>query len=288
MCRPTLFRHRRRRLDRRRAPRFVDADPVSYTIDAARLEAAITTRTRAIMPVHLYGQAADLDPILRSPSACKLGHRGCGASTGAKYRGRRVGALARAGCFSFYPGKNLGAYGEGGAIVTNDGELARRARMLRDHGSERKYTHEVIGYNFRLEGIQAAVLRVKLGYLDAWNERRRAHAACYRESLRELELELPQEMSYAHHVYHLYVMQTNERDALHAALARAGVQAGIHYPLPLHLQPAYASFGHRRGDFPVTERLAERVLSLPMFPELTEEQLRVVADACAQAMAAVA
>ncbi|MEJ7708842.1 MAG: DegT/DnrJ/EryC1/StrS family aminotransferase [Pyrinomonadaceae bacterium] len=264
-------------------PVFVDVDARSYTLDVSQIEAAITTRTRAIMPIHLYGQAADLDPIFEIAERHNLQViEDAAQAHGTKYKGRRVGALARAGCFSFYPGKNLGAYGEGGAIVTNDPEVARLARMLRDHGSERKYTHEIIGYNFRLEGLQAAVLRVKLGYLDGWNELRRAHAARYRELLDGMDLDLPSDMPYSHHVYHLYVVQTAERDALQAALGGIGVQTGIHYPVPLHLQPAYDFLGHQRGDFPVAERLANRVLSLPMYPELTNEQLLFVADACAR------
>lgn len=270
-------------------PVFVDIDPRSYNLDASQLEAAITARTRAIMPVHLYGQAADLDAVFAIAERHNLlVIEDAAQAHGAEHRRRRVGSLGRAGCFSFYPGKNLGAYGEGGALVTDDPEVARRARMLRDHGAERKYTHEMIGYNFRLEGIQAAVLRVKLKYLDAWNDLRRAHAARYQELLRELLFELPQEMPYARHVYHLYVVQTAERDALQAALARDGVQTGIHYPVPLHLQPAYAFRGHRRGSFPEAERAAERVLSLPLFPELTEEQIQFVAEACVRAAAVMA
>jgi dTDP-4-amino-4,6-dideoxygalactose transaminase len=201
---------------------------------------------------------------------------------GARYKGRRVGALARAGCFSFYPGKNLGAYGEGGAVVTDDAEVARLARMLRDHGSERKYHHEIVGYNFRMEGIQGAVLAAKLPHLDGWNELRRAHAARYGELLAGCGLALPREEAYARHVYHLYVVQSDARDALQQSLAGAGVQTGIHYPVPVHLQPAYAALGHRPGDFPEAERQAARVLSLPMFPELTGAQMARVAEAVAE------
>jgi dTDP-4-amino-4,6-dideoxygalactose transaminase len=198
---------------------------------------------------------------------------------GALYKGRRVGTFGHAACFSFYPGKNLGAYGEGGAVVTNDEAVARQVRLLRDHGSERKYHHEIIGYNFRLEGIQGAVLSVKLAYLDEWNELRRNHAARYNQLLSDSNLTLPEEMSYAHHVYHLYVVQAEEREALQADLNRAGVQTGIHYPIPIHLQPAYAFLGHSRGSFPEAEAQASKVLSLPMFPELTSEQIKVVAEA---------
>lgn len=261
-------------------PVFVDADPVSYTIDTAKIEAAITTRTRAIMPVHLYGQAADLDPIFEIAERHNLVViEDAAQAHGSKYKGHRVGALGRAGCFSFYPGKNLGAYGEGGAVVTNDEDVARRVRLLRDHGSERKYVHEIVGYNFRLEGLQGAVLGVKLKHLDRWNALRRQHAAFYNELLAGDEhLTLPREMPYAEHIYHLYVVQAEARDELQKRLASAGVQTGIHYPLPIHLQPAYAALGHKAGDFPQSERQAERVLSLPMFPELTDEQITSVAE----------
>jgi dTDP-4-amino-4,6-dideoxygalactose transaminase len=274
-------------------PVFVDADPVSYTIDVNKIEAAITERTRAIIPVHLYGQPADLDAIFEIAAR----HRDISViedaaqAHGSEYKGRRVGALGRANCFSFYPGKNLGAYGEGGAVVTDDAEVARRVRLLRDHGSEQKYRHDIVGYNFRLEGIQGAVLNVKLKYLDGWNDLRRAHAARYRELLTgahssgdngddnngDNSLALPQELPYARHIYHLYVVQSGERDALQKHLSAAEIQTGIHYPVPVHLQPAYASLGHRAGDFPVAERQAARVLSLPMFPELTDEQIARVA-----------
>jgi dTDP-4-amino-4,6-dideoxygalactose transaminase len=265
-------------------PVFVDCDPASYNIDASKIEAAITERTRAIIPVHLYGQPADLDPLFEIAERHHLlVIEDAAQAHGALYKGRRTGALARAGCFSFYPGKNLGAYGEGGAVVTNDAEVARRVRLLRDHGSECKYRHEIVGYNFRLEGIQGAVLGVKLKHLDRWNGLRRAHAARYRELLAPLEdaglITLPREMSYAEHVYHLFVIQTHARDALQRHLSGAGVQTGIHYPVPAHLQPAYASLGQREGDFPRAEAQSRRVLSLPMFAEMNESQIRYVADA---------
>src|SRR5918993_1007819 len=222
-------------------PRFVDCDPVSYNIDPSRIESAINGRTRAIIPVHLYGQPAELDPIFEIAERHNLFVvEDAAQAHGAEYRGRRVGARGRANCFSFYPGKNLGAYGEAGAVVTDDAEVARRVRLLRDHGSERKYRHEIVGYNFRLEGIQGAVLRVKLRHLDRWNELRRAHAARYAELLQASGLALPREMPYASHVYHLYVVQTDERDRLQQTLSHAGVQTGIHYPIPIHLQTAYA------------------------------------------------
>jgi len=245
------------------------------------VEAAITPRTRAIILVHLYGQAADLDPIFEIAARHNLSViEDAAQAHGAEYKGRKVGALGRANCFSFYPGKNLGAYGEGGAVMTDDEGVARRVRLLRDHGSEQKYRHEIVGYNFRLEGIQAAVLGVKLKHLDGWNELRRAHAARYAQLLgdatQQERLALPSEMPYARHVYHLYVVQTERRDEMQKNLIAAGVQTGIHYPIPVHLQPAYTSLGYKPGDFPEAERQAARVLSLPMYPELTDEQIEHV------------
>jgi dTDP-4-amino-4,6-dideoxygalactose transaminase len=265
-------------------PVFVDADPISYNLDVSKIEASITKRTRAIMPVHLYGQAADLDSIFEIAERRGLiVIEDAAQAHGSRYKGRRVGAFGRAGCFSFYPGKNLGAYGEGGAVVTNDEDVARSVRLLRDHGSERKYRHEIIGYNFRLEGIQGAVLNVKLRHLERWNQLRREHAALYTELLRGSDLTLPREMPYAEHVYHLYAIQSDRRDALQQTLNEAGIQTGIHYPIPIHLQPAYASLDYRRGDFPEAERQAERVLSLPMFPELAIDQIKRVAQAIGEA-----
>jgi dTDP-4-amino-4,6-dideoxygalactose transaminase len=260
-------------------PVFVDVDPVSYQIDPAKVEAAITDRTKAIMPVHLYGQAADLDAIREVARQYNLDViEDAAQAHGSLYKGRRVGGLGRAGCFSFYPGKNLGAYGEGGAVVTNDPDVARHARLLRDHGSDRKYHHEIIGYNFRLEGLQGAVLATKLKYLDRWNELRREHAAQYNHLLRDSALVLPAEADYAHHIYHLYVVQCDARDSLQEYLAARGVQTGIHYPIPVHLQQAYSSLGYKRGDFPHAELQSARVLSLPMFPELEPEQINYVAE----------
>ena len=265
-------------------PVFVDCDPVTYNIDVTKIEAAVTPRTRALLPVHLYGQPADLDAVFEVAERHNLMViEDAAQAHGARYKGRRVGARGRASCFSFYPGKNLGAYGEGGAVTTDDPEVARRLRMLRDHGSEQKYRHEIIGYNFRLEGIQGAVLNVKLKHLDGWNELRRSHAARYRELLTPLAeagaITLPAEAPDVEHVYHLFVIQTEARDALQRHLSGAGVQTGIHYPVPVHLQPAYASLGHREGDFPHAESQSRRVLSLPMYAELTEQPLKYVANA---------
>jgi dTDP-4-amino-4,6-dideoxygalactose transaminase len=265
-------------------PVFADCHPDTSNLDPAQIERAVTPRTRAVIPVHLYGRPADLDPIFEAAARHNLlVVEDAAQAHGARYKGRRVGALGRAGCFSFYPGKNLGAYGEGGAVVTNDAEVARRVRMLRDHGSLQKYRHEVVGYNSRLEGIQGAVLNVKLAHLDAWNERRREHAARYRELLAPLEaagvVRLPRETPGDEHVYHLFVVQADGRDELQRHLSEAGVQTGVHYPVPVHLQPAYASLGHRAGDFPEAERQARRVLSLPMYAELSGGQIERVAEA---------
>ena len=273
-------------------PVFVDCDPVTYNIAAGEIEAAVTERTRAVIPVHLYGQPADLDAVAEVAARHGLVViEDAAQAHGARYKGGRVGARGRAGCFSFYPGKNLGAYGEGGAVVTDDPEVARRVRMLRDHGSAVKYRHELIGYNFRLEGMQGAVLGVKLKYLDGWNGLRRAHAARYRELLAPLEeagaLALPREAHGVEHVYHLFVVQTDARDALQRYLSAAGVQTGIHYTVPVHLQPAYAPLGHKEGDFPRAESQSRRVLSLPMFAELTGQQIGYVADALADFRAEV-
>ena len=267
-------------------PVLVDCERDSSNIDANKVEAAVTPRTRAVVPVHLYGQPADLDPVFDVARRHRLEVvEDAAQAHGARYKGRRVGALGRAAAFSFYPGKNLGAYGEGGAVVTNEAGVARRLRLLRDHGSERKYEHEIVGHNYRLEGIQGAVLSVKLKRLDGWNAQRRQHAARYRELLGPLEaagaVSLPREMPYAEHVYHLFVVRSDERDELQKHLAASGVQTGIHYPVPVHLQPAYRALGHKPGDFPEAERQAASVLSLPMFAELTEEQLSRVAEAVA-------
>ncbi len=264
-------------------PVFVDADSVAYTIDVSKIENAVTARTRAIIPVHLYGQPADLDPIFEIARRHNLiVIEDAAQAHGAEYKGRRVGALGDIGCFSFYPAKNLGAYGDAGAIVTDDDMVARRLRLLRDHGSDRKYYHEIVGYNFRLETLQAAVLTVKLRHLESWTRLRRHHAAQYHELLKTSSLVLPRELEYSRHVYHLYVVQSDRRDELQRKLAAAGVQTGIHYPVPIHLQPAYSSLGYRAWDFPETEKQSQRVLSLPMFAELTDGQINLVVEALKQ------
>lgn len=261
-------------------PVFVDIDPRTYTMDVAAIEAAITERTKAIIPVHLYGQMADMDPILEIAKRHGLVviEDACQAH-GAEYKGRRAGSLGDMGCFSFYPGKNLGAYGEGGMVVTGNPEYARTIRMLRDWGAEKKYHHVLKGYNFRLEGIQGAVLRVKLRYLEAWTEARRTAAARYDALFAGSGIETPKAIADARHVYHLYVIRTPDRPAWQDALLAQGIQTGIHYPTPVHLLPAFSELGHVKGDFPHAERAANEVLSLPMFPELTESQCRQVAQA---------
>lgn len=255
-------------------PIFVDIDPRSYTMDVSRLEDAITKETKAIVPVHLYGQPADMDAILEVAR-----HHGlvviedAAQAHGAEYKGRRAGSLGDLGCFSFYPGKNLGAYGEGGMVVTNNAEYARTMRMLRDWGQSRKHHHDLRGYNYRMDGIQGAILRVKLRHLPAWNEARRAHAARYDQLLADSAVQTPAVMPFAYHIYHIYAVRSSQRDALQQALQDQGIHTGIHYPIPVHLQQAYADLGHQAGDFPISEQVANQVLSLPMYAELSESQI---------------
>ena len=258
---------------------FVDIDPRTFTMDPAKLEAAITPKTKAIIPVHLYGQPADMDPIVAIARKHNLVVvEDAAQAHGAEYKGRRVGSLGDMACFSFYPGKNLGAYGEGGMVVTDNPEYARTIRMLRDWGAEKKYHHVLKGYNFRLEGIQGAVLRVKLRHLEKWTEGRRAAAARY-DKLFAGRVAHPQQMDYARHVYHIYAIRTKSRAAWMDALNAKGIQSGIHYPFPVHLLPAYEDLGYKAGQFPHSEQAANEVLSLPMFGELTAEQCEEVAAA---------
>ena len=260
-------------------PVFVDADEQTYTLDPRQLERAITPRTKAVIPVHLFGQMADMDPIMEIAQRHRLIviEDACQAH-GAEYKGRRAGSIGHAGCFSFYPGKNLGAWGEAGAVVTNDRALAEKIRILRDHGQETRYHHTCIGWNARMDGIQAAVLRVKLKGLDRGNAARRAHARRYKELLADLDvLTLPLAAEYGVHIYHLYVVRVPERDRILQALARRGIACGIHYPTPVHRQDAYRSLGLGPGSFSVAERCAGEILSLPMFPELTPAQIETVA-----------
>jgi dTDP-4-amino-4,6-dideoxygalactose transaminase len=251
---------------------FVDIDPRSFTMDVNTIEAAITKRTKAIIPVHLYGQPADMDPILGI--AKKRGliviEDACQAHA-AEYKGRPVGGLGDLGCFSFYPGKNLGACGEGGMVVTDNDDYTHTIRMLRDWGGERRYQHLLKGYNYRMEGIQGAVLRVKLRHLDAWTKARRAAAAGYDALLAEIDVVTPAALPYSRHVYHIYALRTQKRQVMQEALQAQGIQTGIHYPTPVHLLPAYADLGYKAGDFPQSEQASNEVLSLPMYAELTAQ-----------------
>ena len=259
-------------------PLFVDIDETTYTMDPALLERAITPRTKAIIPVHLFGQTADMDPILEVASRHGLPvvEDACQAH-GAEYKGRKAGTIGIAGCFSFYPGKNLGAFGEAGAVVTANDELKQKILALRDHGQHRKYYHSMIGWNARMDGIQGAILRVKLKHLGRNNELRRRHAAAYNQALDGVDgVITPREASYGKHVYHLYAVRVRDRDRVMAELGKRGVNCGIHYPVPVHLQEAYRELGYKRGSLPVTERCADEFLSLPMFPELTMEQIETV------------
>jgi dTDP-4-amino-4,6-dideoxygalactose transaminase len=261
-------------------PVFVDIDPQTFTMDVRQLEAAITKKTKAIIPVHLYGQCADMDPILEIAKRHGLiVIEDAAQAHGAEYKGRRAGSMGDMGCFSFYPGKNLGAYGEAGMVTTDNPEFARTIRMLRDWGAEKKYHHVLKGYNFRMEGIQGAVLRVKLRYLEGWTEGRRTAAAHYDRLLAGSGIPTPKAMPHNRHVYHIYVIRTTHRQAWQDALLAQGVQSGIHYPTPVHLLPAFADLAYRAGQFPHSEQAANEVLSLPMFQELTEAQCSEVARA---------
>jgi dTDP-4-amino-4,6-dideoxygalactose transaminase len=261
-------------------PVFVDIDSVSYTMDPNRIEASITPRTKAILPVHLYGQPADMDPIMEIARKHRLVviEDACQAH-GAEYMGRRTGSIGDIGCFSFYPGKNLGAYGEGGAVVSNNPEYVRMVRMLRDWGAEEKYRHVLKGYNYRMDGIQGAILRVKLRHLDEWTRARRERGSEYAKHLAGSAVGTPKEMPYARHVYHVYAIRTLERQRLQQALRDKNVQTGIHYPIPIHLLPAYADLGYREGAFQNSEQAANEVLSLPISPELGARQAEEVAAA---------
>jgi len=264
-------------------PALVDIDPATCTLDPARLGAAITQNTKAVVPVHLYGHPCDMDPILDVAAAHGLTVvEDCAQAHGTAYKGRRCGTFGAAAAFSFYPSKNLGAYGDGGAVTTNDAGLDAQLRKLRNYGEERRYEHSVQGFNSRLDEIQAAVLRVKLRHLDGWNEARRDRAARYAGRLRPLPVRLPHEAPWAHHIYHLYVIRSTQRDALQAHLGEHGIGTLLHYPVPIHRQPAYAHLGYGPGDFPEAEKACNEVLSLPMYAELPFDAIERVADALAQ------
>lgn len=253
-------------------PVFVDIDPETYNIDVNLIEQAITPRTKAIIPVHLYGQPADMDPIIEIAQRYGLKViEDAAQAVGAEYKGRRVGTIGDFGCFSFFPAKNLGAYGDAGMVITNNESDACRLRMLVNHGRETKYEHKIIGYNYRMDAIQASILSVKLRHLEEWTTTRRRLAQRYNELFKGLPVQTPVEKF--HHVYHLYVIQCDERDELQKALKDEGIATGIHYPIPLHLQPCFQDLrSAREGRFPVTEKIVSRILSLPIFPELTETQ----------------
>jgi dTDP-4-amino-4,6-dideoxygalactose transaminase len=271
-------------------PVFVDIDPVTYNIDPAKIEKAVTPHTKVLLPVHLYGQACDLEALCR---ICRehdlLLIEDAAQAHGAAFNGRRVGSFGRVGCFSFYPGKNLGAFGEGGAVVTDDERLAQRIRRLRDHAQDGRHHHVELGHNTRMEGIQGAVLEVKLKHLDEWNHARRQHADRYRELLADVPgVELPASPRPESHVWHLFVIlvQGADRDHLRAQLGERGIASGVHYPTPVPFQPAYAHLGYQPGDFPTAQGVMDRCLSLPMFPAMTEEQLKHVAEAVRSAVSA--
>ena len=261
-------------------PMFVDIDPDSLTIDPTKIEAAITPRTKAILPVHLYGRPADMGPILEIARRYNLVViEDAAQAHGAEYKGRRVGSIGDMACFSFYPGKNLGAYGEGGAVTTNNPDYVRKLRMLRDWGAERRYYHDIKGFNYRLEGIQGAILNVKMKYIEGWTEARRAHAARYGELLSGSEYGLPTVPTEQRHVYHIYAIRHPQRDAIQSFLHDREIGTGIHYPIPVHLQRCFADLQHKVGDFPHAERAAAEVLSLPMYPEFQPQQQNQVVSA---------
>ncbi len=261
-------------------PVFVDIDPLTYTMDWRQLDRVLTSRTRAIIPVHLYGHPVEMQPVLEFAHSHGLRViEDASQAHGATYRGQQVGSFGVIGCFSLYYSKNLGAYGEAGICVTDDEALAENLRMLRDHGSRIRYRHEVLGVNGRLDELQAAVLRVKLRYLDQWNAARQEHAQAYAEQLQEVVTAVPFVQPWGTHVYCYYVIQVQGRDYFRKVLEQEGIATGIHYPMPIHLQPACAHYGYVRGMLPVTEALSDRIVSLPLYPELTAEQRQIVVNA---------
>jgi dTDP-4-amino-4,6-dideoxygalactose transaminase len=264
-------------------PVFVDNDEKTYNIDVNKIEQAITKKTRAIIPVHLYGQPAEIDKIIEIAQKYNLlVIEDCSQAHLSEYKGKKTGGLGNIGTFSFYPGKNLGAYGEGGAVVTNSEELYNRMLRFRQHGSIEKYVHEFEGHNYRMEEIQAGVLNVKLKYINEWTEKRRKAASVYYEKLQAFKPELltaPFVPEYIKHVYHLFVIRVKKRVELIKYLSGKEIQTALHYPIPLHLQKAYDYLGHKKGDFPVAEKCCEEILSLPMYPEISREQIEYVCDA---------
>lgn len=267
-------------------PVFVDVCRHTCSMNPAALAKAVSPRTKAIIPVHLFGQTADMDPILEFAREHNIPViEDAAQAHGAEYKGRRAGSMGVIGCFSFYPGKNLGAFGEAGAVVTSDPELNQRIRMLRDHGQSQKYHHRLVGWNARMDGIQAAVLRLKLGRLEDATERRRTHAQSYLRALAKVKgVTLLPPVTDARHVFHIFAVLVENRDEVMKHLASKGIGCGIHYPVPVHLQEAYQHLGHGAGSFPVSEHCAQRLLSLPMFPELTGEQIAAVVAALREAV----
>jgi dTDP-4-amino-4,6-dideoxygalactose transaminase len=262
-------------------PVLVDVEPETGTIDPETIEAAITPRTKAVLPVHLFGQCADMDPILEIAERRKL-HviEDAAQAHGAEYKGRRAGSMGILGCFSFYPGKNLGAFGEGGAVVTGDRELDKKIRILRDWGTDRKYHHDVKGFNYRMEGIQGAVLGVKMAHIEEWTEKRRAAAGVYRRQFKNVDdIRLPMEHADRRHVYHIFAVFVKNRDEVAKHMQAHGIGVGIHYPIPAHLQKCFADLGYKRGDFPAAETIGNEELSLPLYPEISRDQLDAVAGA---------
>lgn len=269
-------------------PVLVDVEPDFYTMDPEKVEQAITSRTKAIMPVHLYGQTADMGAImaLGEKYGIPVIEDACQAHC-AEYHGRRAGSIGAVGCFSFYPGKNLGAYGEGGMVVTNDDRIADKVKMLRDWGQRDKGVHECLGYNYRLEGFQGAVVGVKAKYIEQWSEGRRSRAALYADCLSGHGVAVPKVRSGCEHVYHVYAVLVDQREKVQEALASDGVQTGVHYKLPVHLQPGYSQLGYGKGDLPIAEKVASQTLSLPMYPELKDEEVEVVSERLALALKAL-
>ncbi len=261
-------------------PVYVDVDPVTYTMDPEQVEARITKKTRALLPVHLYGQTADMEALLDISRRHGIPLiEDAAQSHGAAFRRNRAGSMGLCGCFSFYPGKNLGAAGEAGAVVTNDDSVAKRLRSLRDHAQEKRYHHDEIGFNYRMDGFQGAVLGVKLKRIEEWTEIRRALASRYHQLLSDLSLVLPVEADGRRHVWHLYVATHPDRDRIRTQLEMRGIHTGLHYPIPLHLQKAYSHLRHREGDFPVAERIGRECFTLPLFAEMTAAQQTAVVDA---------
>ncbi len=267
-------------------PVFVDNDPSTYTIDVTKIEEKVTPKTKAIIPIHLYGQPADMKPIMEIAERHRLiVIEDAAQAHGALYDGSKIGTIGKAATFSFYPGKNLGAYGDAGAVATNDEKLAEKVRMLANHGRLEKYEHQIEGYNSRLDTIQAAILSVKLRHLDEWIKRRQYHASHFDDLLHgHGNIITPAVRRKSAHVYHLYVVRVDNRDKIRGILKEKGIATGIHYPIPLHLQPAYRYLNHRAGDFPVAEKYAPQLLSIPLYPELTDAQVEYIAavliDAC--------